>query len=263
MRVIYLFILLMMNSLYAGEIVTTDDFSLIENEMIGLDESSLVLFDVDATLIIPDDSILKPKGKELFKRLVAGYKDRDLYREIRVKAPQSLVDKKSLHLIQKLQDNKVPVIAFTGAPSSVKGIEDPGVWRVEELLRYGFDFSQAFPDTDFVEIHSQSLEDPSPLYKSGVLYSCFKPKGEILIEFLKQMELSPGKVIFIDDELNHVQSVVTALEEAGISCVGFHYTAADKFPCRLSMKRALFQIDFFVQYGLWVSDEDCRNLLRG
>ena len=73
MRLIYIYIILAINSLVAGEIITTNDFRLIENEAYKLDGDSLLLFDVDATLIVPNDALLRPKGKDLFEQLIASY----------------------------------------------------------------------------------------------------------------------------------------------------------------------------------------------
>lgn len=240
----------------SGEIIETNDFNIIEKEAGELDALSLVLLDVDGTLIVPNDVILKPKGKELFEQLIAGVTDRDLFREIRMKAPHSLVDDNSIRLIQNLQHNKIPVIAFTAAPSMIRGSEEPGVWRVEELLRYGFDFSQAFNDINFIEFPKQADQEHYPLYCSGVLYSSFHSKGDILKLFLQQIGLKPSKVIFVDDELKHVQSVVEALDKQGIPCVGIYYTAANETSCELNQEQARFQINYFIESGLWLSDNE-------
>ncbi|MEI8329698.1 MAG: DUF2608 domain-containing protein [Chlamydiia bacterium] len=261
MRLIFAFILLNINLLFAGEIITTNDFSLIEKEASRLDGHSLILFDVDATLIVPNDALLKPKGKELFEQLIASYTDRDLFREIRMKAPHSLVDDKSIRLVQNLQQNKIPVIAFTAAPSKVHGVEEPGAWRVDELQRYGFDFSPAFPNSTFLELPKQVGQQHFPLFKSGVLYSSFHPKGDILIVFLQQIGLKPKKVIFVDDELKHVQSVIAALDKQGIPCVGIHYTAANDVPCDLNEEQARVQISYFIQNDVWLSDKESQQLM--
>lgn len=185
MRIVYIFIILTINSLCAGEIITTNDFAIIAKEANKLDRDSLILFDVDATLIVPNDLLLKPKGKDLFEQLIASYTERDLFREIRMKAPHSLVDDRSINLVQYLQ--QIPVVAFTTAPSTVREVEEPGVWRVDELQRYGFDFSPAFPNSNFVELAKALIQHHFPLFKSGVLYSSFHPKGDILIVFLRQI----------------------------------------------------------------------------
>ena len=244
------------NSLIAGEIITTSDFGLIEKVAHQLDENSLLLFDVDATLIVPNDALLKPKGKALFEQLIASYTDRDLFREIRMRAPHSLVDDRSTELVQHLQQNNIPVIAFTAAPSTVRGVEEPGLWRVDELKRYGFDFSPAFPHINFVELPKKASQQHFPLYKSGVLYSSFHSKGDILVVFLQEIGLKPKKVVFVDDELKHVQSVVTALDQQGIPCIGIHYTAANEVSCVLNEEQARFQINYFVQHDIWLGDKE-------
>ena len=177
MRLVCIFIILTVNSLFAGEIITTNDFGFIEKEVGKLDGNSLVLFDVDATLIVPNNAILKPKGKDLFKRLVASHTDRDLFREIRMKAPHALVDDRSISLVQKLQQDKIPVIAFTAAPSKVRGVEQPGVWQVDELQKYGFDFSSAFSSSNFLEMPKNANQQHFPLFKSRVLYSSSALEG--------------------------------------------------------------------------------------
>lgn len=71
MRLIYICVILTVKSLLAGEIITTNDFAVIEKEAGRLDENSLILFDVDGTLIVPDDAILKPQWKDRFELLIA------------------------------------------------------------------------------------------------------------------------------------------------------------------------------------------------
>lgn len=258
-----LFVFFVINTSFAGEIITTSDFSLIEKECHKLGKSSLVLFDVDGTLIVPNDAILNPKGKDLFKQLIARYTDRDLFRDIRMQAPHSLVDNRSIGLVQNLLEQKIPVIAFTAAPAKIRGVEQPGNWRVDELKRYGFDFSSSFPTCDYLKLPKNRNQQHFPMYKQGVLYSSFHPKGNILIAFLRRLDWKPDFVIFVDDELGHVQSVVFCLEKEGIPCLGVHYTAANEMPCELNPEQARFQVEYFVKHDVWLCDEDCTNFLLG
>lgn len=260
MRLVFIFALLTVNTMFAGEIITTNDFTVIEREAHQLDNNSLILFDVDATLIVPNDVLLKPKGKGLFEQLIAGYTDRDLFREIRMQAPHSLLDERSIDLIQYLQHNKIPVIAFTAAPSKIHGVEEIGAWRVDELKQHGFDFSLAFPNLTFIELPKNPSQQHLPLFKSGVLYSSFHSKGDILIMFLQKIGFKPTKVVFVDDELKHVESVVAALDQENIPCVGIHYTAANKAPCELNEELSVFQIHYFVEHDVWLSDKKKQSI---
>lgn len=61
----------------------------------------------------------------------------------------------------------------------------------------------------------------------------------------------PRKVIFIDDQLANVQSVIQSLE-GQVPVLGVHYTAASDLPCELNKKSAHFQVDHFLKTGEWL-----------
>jgi hypothetical protein len=211
---------------------------------------------------VADDAILRPKGKDLFEQLIAGHDYRDLFRDIRMQASHSPVDPRSISLIKNLQEKKIPTLALTAAPAKIQDVEQPCDWRINELKRYGFDFSYSFAERGFLEFSKDPGQTHYPMYKSGVLFSSFHPKGDILVAFLQKMGLSPKKVIFVDDEFRHVQSVVTSLEKLGISVLGIHYTAANEAPCALDITQATFQMNHFLNHDIWLSDDDSKLLLN-
>lgn len=254
------------NSVHAGEIVMTIDLAHIEELAEKLDCSSLILFDVDGTLIAPDDAILKPHRQRLFEELIAGHPERDLFRDIHLQAPHSLVDSASVALIQKFQEKGIPTVAFTAAPSKAKHPGEPGDWRIDELLQFGFDFRPAFPDHPILHIPKEPDKIFHPLFKSGILFSSLHPKGDILIHFLQILGFTPNKILFIDDNIAYVQSVVGSLERIGIECIGVHYTASQETPSHLNLEQARFQISFFLDKDIWLDDQACKTLfdpLRG
>src|SRR5579871_3306955 len=120
-----------------SQIYTTSNLDCIEKELETLDSDSLVLFDVDSTLIIPDDAILRPSNENFLKKLLGGNYVQNLptglryiFREILLNATHSLVDNDSISCIQRLQERGVPVIAFTAAPRGKVGeIASVADWR--------------------------------------------------------------------------------------------------------------------------------------
>ena len=107
-----------------SQISSTDSLDQIKEILKKADFNTLVLFDVDSTLILPNDTILRPQNDQQFKDLLGGRKVvalgdgmRYLFREILLKAPHSLVDSRSVELIKELEQRGVPVIAFRNGPS--------------------------------------------------------------------------------------------------------------------------------------------------
>jgi hypothetical protein len=76
------------------------------------------------------------------------------------------------------------------------------------------------------------------------------------------MRIRPNKVIFVDDELEHVQSVMAFLEKHGIDCTGIHYTAANEAPGEFNFDHARFQINYFINHDIWLSDNESRELFQ-
>lgn len=150
------------------EILSTNDLSVLENLIEDADEHTLILWDVDHTLITLDDPILKPKWEELLDEwLGAGKpivetsgKTRYVFREILMSAPHSIVDEDSLLLMEKIKQKQIPMIAFSSAPGGKVGkVESFIDWRIDELKRFGFDFSSSFRDIEpFTLPKEQSLE---------------------------------------------------------------------------------------------------------
>lgn len=249
------FFLLSFHALLTGKITQTTDLQEIERICLAASQNSLVLFDVDGTLIVAEDSLLHPAARYFFKELVSSCKERDLFIEIRKQVSHQIVDSKSPELIQKIQQNGIPVFAFTAAPATVDE-RSPGEWRVQELKEFGFDFSlPEFPEN--MQLSQKSDQMYCPWFKQGVLYSSLHPKEDVLMDFLGHLHLKPETVIFIDDELRFIEAVISRLEQEDIPCIGIHYMGANQLPQALDFdeQKALFQVNYFLEKGIWLSDK--------
>jgi hypothetical protein len=249
-----------------AKIFSTSDLRQVE-EVIGEGEG-LVLLDVDGTLIVPEDAILRPAADALLDQLLGGDKiqmlptgNRYIFREILLKASHRLVDPQSIPLIQNLQERGIPVVAFTALPRGKVGdVESVADYRLEELARFGFDFSPAFAHLGTLELPKDADKEFSPFFKQGVLFSSLHSKGDVFKSFLRASGYRPKWVILIDDQMKYVQSVEKAAKELGIEYVGIHYTAADELPCILDPDLGAFQVRHFLRNGEWKSDEEAHQL---
>ncbi len=261
MYYILCFLLLLSGSAYS-KIFSTADLQRVEEEIGEPDGEVLVLFDVDCTLIVPKDAILRPAADDFLEELLGGGKVLDLptgrryvFREILMKAPQALVDERSLGLIQRLQERGVPVIALTVTPRGKVGdVESVADWRIAELKRFGYDFSPSFAEVGVLELPRDPDKDFSPLFKSGILFTSLHSKGATLKNFLRTTGYKPKRVIFIDDQMDYIESVARAAEDLGIDYTGVHYTAAAELPCVVDRELGAFQVRYFLEHGEWKTD---------
>lgn len=257
-------------SLFAG-IVECSRLEPFEKALEKTDSQTLVLFDVDGTLIFPKDRILQPHNQALVGKFLhaifsdpssmpsGGYPEDYLLSRMLAQIKFELVDLRFPAIIHQLQQRRVKAIALTALQTGTFGVipnmED---WRVAQLKGFGIDFSQAFPKYPEIIFSKKS----GPVFKKGVLCSDKSSKGEVLVAFLKKIRWFPKKVIFIDDRRDYLQSVEAALKKHSIKFKGFLYTGASVSALQVDAELGEFQFRHLAKYGEWLSEEEALKHLN-
>lgn len=244
----------------SATIVHTPNLEVIEPYLDQLDPNSLVLLDVDYTILVFKDRALGHDSEKYYKPIMKKLKNRDdinyLTSSIFIQAEYSLIDQKILTLIEKLQNKNIKVIALTAIPSGSLGlIPHCGEWRFNQLLTLGINFESAFPTIQSLSVQGFPETRPAPLYTKGVLASGGYPKGQVIRAFLKQIEWTPSNILFVDDRLDYINSVEEELEKENIPHTSFHYTAVVDHISPINEKLADFQFNYLLETDIWLNDE--------
>lgn len=252
------------------EIIEAPDLAQFEEEIKHIDDKALVVFDVYNTLIVPSDMILRRNAKPLVKKINESIQNDKTFSPhyklshalLKNKVLKSmkfeLVDPKFPKIIQELSERGIATMALshsnTGNLGSIKKLENV---KLNHLTQVNIDFKKSFS-----KFSVPVFEDTSSSYffKDGVLFTVKLQKGKLLAEFLNKMNVNPSKIIFIDSDLEYVQSVDAEMKSIGIDTLCFHYTQAETLPFRVDEKIAEFQIRNLRKYSEWISDEEARNL---
>lgn len=256
-------------------VIEASNLQPFEKAMERVDQSCLVLFDVDETLITPKDLILNPYARDHWNRyaqetiknpaIVPNYDGEYFFSRIFSKMEYEVVDLKVVEIIQSLQKQQIKTIAFTkmftGAFGSIRAMED---WRLAHLQERQFDFSLAFPQIQEIRIDSPSCSRPF-LFKQGLLCANKQDKGPVLLAFLEKLEEQihwrPAKILFIDNRLDYLQSVEIFLQGTGIEFIGFHYREVELRPFLVNEELARFQLMHLALTGEWTSDGEALKLI--
>lgn len=248
-------------------IIETPNLVPLENEIENLDEETLVVFDVDLTLIVPQDLVLRGRDKfwPLAKQKTSKLQDggERCLSLLLLQSKSQLIDPKVLDLIEALKKKNVPVMALTAIPSGkfglIPNVED---WRIQQLASLGLHFGSTAPYAE--EIHFTEFQGKGnpPIFKQGVIASGRYPKGKVLASFLRKIDWQPKRVIFIDDLINFVKSVETEMDKLGIDHTSYLYTAADELPSEFNEEFAHFRLDYLIEHDIWLSDEEAQKILE-
>lgn len=266
----HLIILFFCNFCFAN-IIQTDSINCIETTLQSADQDTLVIFDIDDVLLLPKDQILRLENREYLKelnrkleQLVGKEEAQFLYSIIFEQRQNGPVDSKMRDLISNLQSQGIKVLAltncFTGAFGKIKSMEE---WRCYELHKHGYHFDQSWPTLKPKQFHdlnkqgngSAAKSNSIPMFIRGTVFTSSVSKGKTLQAFLKYAQLSPKRIIFIDDKERHLKSVQHVALAHNISFIGIKYTAAHNLAREaLNKSRAELQFEILKKDKKWITD---------
>ncbi len=242
----------------------------VQNVFDACNKNTLVTFDVDDTLITARDVLLALDrhfpllfiALAVFKHPSLLFKNqfRLITSKILQQAQQYVFDPDIVHIIKQLQERECPVIALTlmrtGSCGEIKSLP---AWRTSMLKSFGLDFSDTFANVCFTSF--LQFRSGHPCLYQGVLCTNMQPKGKVLRAFLEHYHLRPERIISFDDRLESLNSIASACANMHVTHVGYHMLGAKKLRGAWNQRRALFQIDYVMKHGRWLSDQEADTLL--
>ncbi|MFA6914987.1 MAG: DUF2608 domain-containing protein [Parachlamydiales bacterium] len=232
--------------------------------------NTLVIFDLDDTLITKTDKVLRPAAKDYhmgcyFKLIQKVKFDHIVYLISIVEkfAQPELVDASWPSIIADLQKITPYVMAHTAAFPKKMGIfENFPEARKQVLNALGIDFtpiSSHYSDAELKELGH--IPNVHPVFYSGMLFSENYAKGEALGAFISHYGSTPDRVIFVDDHTNNLRSVEKELTKRGIPFTGIHFEESTLFSDTYNEDIAAIQYYYLVEKNEWKNDEEAAHIL--
>lgn len=225
-------------------------------------DQTLVLFDVDETLIQPQDIYFlhehKPMGRLLRKKLVENHPHEDwntLQQLASIQEKRPLIEESVLEKVKILRENNVKVMALSAMNTGSYGfLESLEKWRYEHLKSLGF-------EADFNDLLFK-LEGfkRNPAFYQGIILTDLEDKGKILGTVLDHLNYHPEKVIFFDDDYAMLQSVLAECQKRDIDFCGYHYQGAKIKPWDHDIVN--YQIEHLRLNKQWLSDDEVLKILN-
>lgn len=235
------------------------------------DENTLVIFDIDRTLVLMGDQLLH-SGKSGFKAKIRTYpaysqlpqNEQDtLLSIVLLKTSHQIIEPESVEIIHQLQSKNIKTIACTTLETGQFGIiPSMEKWRVDSLKHLDLNFENAFPNIPEIRFFPNE-PNRFPLFMSGALIASKRTKGEVIKLFLERLGWQPKKIVMIDDQLSALESVVNELNEFQIEFQGFHYRYVEELLDRQILDESLIhlQLSHLLEYHVWLTDEEAQALL--
>ncbi len=117
-----------------------------------------------------------------------------------------------------MQNQGIVVMGFTARQPSVADS------TLRQIASLGFDFTKTAPSKETFTIPPRM----PTLYTGGVLFvSDYNKKSDVLNAFLKIINKTPKKIVFIDDKRKNLEEMEVEFNKQGVDYIGVFYTAID------------------------------------
>ncbi len=224
-----------------SEIFTTNNSSVIENELRNADKNTLVIFDINDVLFEQKEMLFKKKNDNLRKKLLSASERKITDKEeekaifsVVVQSPIVYIDKNFVNIIKNLQDRGIKVMALTnGLVGECGYVKSMDRLMLKQTRDMDYHFEKSWKHLKNAQIYITKIynkKDRKILFMDGVVFAnkliSKASKGECLLVFLKYANFFPKKIIFIDDKMKNLKSVSEICERNDITFVGFEYTGA-------------------------------------
>ncbi len=218
------------------------------------DEKTLFVWDVDGTLIYPNDVVFYPQ-------YIALNPYTTLAEEIECTKPHGLSDSRAICARWYDAWSRAPfVLMHPDVPTTIKNLQAHHItnialtyllvrnldgrdfvqWRVDQLKRLEIDFSGAFdacPRLQLDEVLAANKVQASaenwvyaPAYQDGVLLTHNFSKSLCLEALLRRLKFLPKCIFFVDDLEDNVQVIGELCKKLDIDFVGIHYVGVQHLP---------------------------------
>ncbi len=208
------------------------------------EEGVLFIYDIDNTLITLDQMLgtdqwflsrldqLKKEMKDPQKALNKALTE---WTAVQCISKVREVEEGSSAMIKSQQEDGVMCMALTTRGLAISDR------TVDQIHFIGVDFTVTAPFKGNLVFHTTD----TIIYKDGILFNSATHKGDALVEFFRQIDFIPKKVVFINDKHKHLASVEEGCNRLGIPFVGLRVNYLDKVVASFDPQIAKVQADTF------------------
>lgn len=199
----------------------------------SLEAETLLVFDIDNTLLEPTGQLgsdqwfyylydaLKLQGVEASEVPAQAMK---IWNETQPLISMKAVEAITPDLVKGQQIRAVKMMALTARTLDIAPL------TIKQLQSINISFGEPVALTADFRIPKKELgsADDALFSKGVMLVGESNNKGKVLAYLLKKINLTPKKVVFVDDKFKHVQDMEVIMAGLQIPYVGLRYGAADE-----------------------------------
>ena len=240
--------------------------STVENLSAKIDSETIILINIDNTLIMPkavmflpsnpyhnfiDSLIIASSNKPAFNKIIFNW-----YTQRKI----TLVEPGWLQFIEQSKLKGAQVWGLTQMDYKIyELIQKPEEWRYNELARLGIQFNEKLGQQEAVRLSNDPKKQP--IFYRGIIFTAKANKGEAILDLLQVGNLRPKKIIIFDNNKNELKSMQRALRKFDIDYYGINYLAQAQIVIKVNSDQMMLQQDTLINQRKWLEDDEVLEAL--
>lgn len=223
-----------------------------------LTPDTLILFDIDNTLMEPRQTLGSDQWFQYRKKIHmengldkknALEKALSEWMSVQSVTKVQVVEEGTAELVKELQEEGYTLMGLT---TRGLGLSTRTIFQLTSL---DIDLKATAPSHEEIFF----INNHGVLFRGGILFTAGSHKGMALAKFFHEVGKAPGNILFINDKWANIREVEVICEKYGVPFTGLRYSYTDEKVNNLDQDVAKLQWEAF---GKILSDEEAKQKVK-
>lgn len=239
----------------------------IKNLLPKIDKGSIVLINIDDTIITPKSKMFSYKSP--YKGFISDLNSAKKYNSnadqliinLILNRQVALVEEDWLNFIKILEDKGALVFGFTKTEQVLRKVEDFRQRKYQQLSEFGIKFTDKYNDKEVFNFDDNDRSSPS--FYHGIIFTDVLSNALTLKNFINISNgYSFNNIIVFSNKKPELIEIANAFSDIEISYYGIEYLAVNERNETPEPNIVKFQQDMLFKTGKWVEDDVAKELMK-
>jgi len=250
-----------------GQIIPTYsvDSITMKNLLKKIDQDSLVLINIDNTIITPKSKFFRYNNnpyanftKNLYSLAVNNSSVNNIIAQLLQQRQMMLIEKNWIDFINQMKNQGATVLGLQEITAPCNLIENYEGWLYTLLYNLNINFTDKVNDQNLFRFNPSDAS--APVFYLGIIFTGSNSKVKTLMEFLKIVKKEPTKIIVFANSEKDLENINSYLKNIDIEYYGIRYLGWQQLPGSPDPEIAKLQQSTLLNTGMWLEDDAAANL---
>lgn len=252
-----------------GQIIPTYsvDSVTMKDLLLKIDQNSLVLIDIDNTIITPKSQLFRYNNnpyinftQNLYSFAINDPSVNNVIAQLMQQRQMMLVEEGWINFINQMKKQGATVLGLQEVTIPCNLIENYEGWLYTLLYGFNINFTSKINDKDVFRFDQHDAS--APIFYLGIIFTGNNSKVKSLIEFLKIISKVPTKIIVFANNKKDLKDIDSYLRNIDIEYYGIEYLGWQQLQGSPDAQVVKLQQSTLLNTGQWLEDDVAAKILN-